>query len=112
MELFNYFAIPLLLTISIESIVLILLREKRMKVLIFSVFLNCITNLSLNLILYFFGTKTIEIYFSRAILLEIVVWTIEGFAYYGLLKDKKTAIKYALLCNMTSFLLGLLIQLF
>ncbi|MDE7264217.1 MAG: hypothetical protein K2N64_06115 [Anaeroplasmataceae bacterium] len=111
MELFNYFMIPLLLTLGIETIVLFILKERRGRIFLFSLILNCVTNLTLNFILYFFKDGSKEIYFIMVALLEILIWLIEGVAYYGVIKKKSIAIKYTLACNMTSFLLGILIQL-
>ena len=93
-------------TIIIELGVLLLLQEKRKKVLLSSVFVNILTNIPLNLYVRYVNNGWTEI-----IVGEILVFFIETVWYFLFIKEWKKAIVYSLLCNAISFLIGLFFQL-
>ncbi|MDE5855727.1 MAG: hypothetical protein K2H06_01635, partial [Anaeroplasmataceae bacterium] len=108
--LFRYLAVPLTLTLLIETLVLYLLKERRKRVYILSIGMNLITNISLNLIGYYVIVEQLWLYFIMVVLLEAVIWIIEGLGYYVGIKDKKKAILYTLCCNGMSFFFGTILQ--
>ncbi|MDE7385280.1 MAG: hypothetical protein K2M84_05935 [Anaeroplasmataceae bacterium] len=110
MEIFRYLAIPLILTLLIETLVLVILKERRKKVYILSIGMNVITNVSLNLIGYYSNIEELWLYFFMVILLEAIIWFIEGIGYYIGIKEKRKATLYTLTCNGMSFFLGTIIQ--
>ena len=103
-NLFPVLIIPLLSTIIVEEIVLLLFREKQVKMYITCLIMNIITNISLNIILQFSSN-----YYLMLIILEIVIVIIEGFIYYLIKKDFKKVIILALICNVMSFIVGMFI---
>ena len=103
-NIFPILIIPLLTTIIVEEIVLLVFREKQIKMYVACLIVNIITNLSLNIILQFSSN-----YYSMLIILEITVVIIEGFVYYLIKKDWKMAIILALVCNIMSFVVGMFI---
>ena len=96
----------LLSTIVIECGVLLLLGEKRRRVYLLSAVVNVVTNLPLNLYLMFVRNTWPVLLFG-----EVMVVVFEAAAYYGLVRNKRQALVYSLLCNAISFLVGALIQL-
>ncbi|MDE5565452.1 MAG: hypothetical protein K2I77_00550 [Anaeroplasmataceae bacterium] len=100
---------PLILTVLIEWIILIILKEKRKLIFLVSFLLNIITNISLNICLLKINFADIYIYFLCLILSEIAIFIIEGFGYFIFLKEKKKSIFYSLWCNGTSFIVGLVL---
>lgn len=95
--------IALVATILIEIAVLLLLGEKRRKVLLASVVINVITNVSLNIIEQFVGMSIVQI-----ILGEVIVVVVEALWYYLFVRKASQAFVYSLLCNAISFLVGLI----
>lgn len=106
MELVKYLVAPLILTIWIEIGVLFLFKERRSKVYLLSLGMNFVTNISLNLIGYYLVIDTIWLYYIVVLLLEFLIWFLEGIGYYSIIKDKKKSCFYSLACNLCSFLLG------
>ena len=94
--------VPLLLTIVIELLCLIIMKANK-KVLLWSIIINIITNLTLNLIIYFSNFST-TIYIIYVIVSEITIVVLEMLAYYLIIKDLKKAFIYSLICNSSSFL--------
>ena len=103
-NIFPILIIPLLTTIIVEEIVLLVFREKQIKMYVACLIVNVITNLSLNIILQFSSN-----YYLMLIILEIAVVIIEGFVYYLIKKDWKMTIILALVCNIMSFVVGMFI---
>ncbi len=99
--------INLFLTIFIEIIVLLLFKERRLKVLFGSICINVVTNLSLNLILLALRNTNIIWYIVCLIVGEVLVLFLEWLYYYLLIKDKKRSFFYSFYCNSISFILGL-----
>ena len=96
----------LLLTISVELGMLRLMGEQRRKVFIGAVVINILTNVPLNLVLLTVGNSI-----GRLLTGELLVLVVEAVGYYILIRNWQRSIVYSLLCNVTSFLIGVLIQL-
>lgn len=96
----------LVATMLIEVLVLLALREYRWQVLAMSVVMNILTNLPLNILVY--NYPQIHASLPMQIGLECGVVAIETMLYWMVLKDKRKAFSYAILCNATSYLLGML----
>lgn len=96
----------LLLTIAIELGMLRLMGERQRKVYIGCVILNILTNVPLNFVLLTVGSTT-----TGLIIGELLVLLVEAIGYFILIRNWKRAAIYSLLCNATSFLVGILIQL-
>ena len=92
--------LALIPTILIELAVLLLLRERRKRVLVSSVVVNVLTNVPLN--------DSI----SALLLGEVIVVLVEALLYYVFIKDLSRSFIYSILCNAISFLTGLLVQIF
>lgn len=95
--------LALVATILIEIAVLLLLGEKRRKVIIASVVINIITNVPLNIISQYAGLST-----AGVIVGELVVVAVEALWYYLFIRKASQALVYSLLCNAISFLVGLI----
>ena len=98
--------LALLPTILIEMGVLLLLGERRRRVLLSSVGANVMTNVPLNLYLRLCsGTMT------DVLVGEAVVVVVEAVWYYAFLRTWRQAFRYSLWCNVASFLIGVAFQL-
>lgn len=103
----HYFMLSaLLLTISVEVGMLLLMGEKRKGLLIGAVAVNILTNVPLNYFLLTFGNST-----ERLLGGELLVLLVEALWYYAFTHQWRKAAIYSLICNATSFLVGILIQL-
>ena len=90
-------------TILIEFIVLLLLREKSWLVLGSSVVINILTNIPLNLFVFYVDNRVMIIALG-----ELLVVVVEAFWYFLFLRNLSRAFIYSSLCNAISFLMGLL----
>ena len=97
--------LALIPTILIELAVLLLLRERRKRVLASSVVINVLTNVPLNLYIYYVSDSI-----SALLLGEVIVVLVETLWYYVFIKDLSRSFIYSILCNAISFLTGLLVQ--
>ena len=98
--------LTLIATIAIELLVLIALRERRVKVLLACVAVNILTNVPLNIYV-----MTAHPGWQIIILAELLVVIIEMLWYYLFIRNLAKAAVYSYLCNAISFLLGLLVTL-
>ena len=96
----------LLSTILIELLVLLQLGEKRKNILLASIGINILTNVSLNYYLFFVSYTDTTVIIGEA----LVVLT-EALCYYFFTKNLAQSFIYSLLCNAISFLLGEFFQL-
>ena len=96
----------LLSTILIELLVLLQLGERRKKLLLASIGINILTNVSLNYYLFFVSYTDTTVIIGEA----LVVLT-EALCYYFFTKNLAQSFIYSLLCNAISFLLGEFFQL-
>ena len=94
----------LLLTIIIEWIVLRLIGENSKKILLYSMLINAATNLPLNI---FVARAAL----STQLTAELLIVLIEALLYCIVIKDIRKSFVYSTLCNATSFLTGVLIEL-
>jgi hypothetical protein len=102
-----YFMVAaLLLTISVELGMLRLMGEQRRKVFVGAVVINILTNVPLNLVLLTVGSSIVGLLTG-----ELLVVIVETVGYYILIRNWQRSFVYSLLCNVTSFLVGVLIQL-
>lgn len=97
----------LTLTVAIEVGILWLLREKRADVLWSAVTVNMLTNIPLNLCLIYF-----EGGWGAVAIGEVLVVLTEAVWYRFITSSWKQGAIYSVLCNVISFLCGLLIFLF
>ena len=102
-ELAVILLIALLLTILIELGVLLLMGERQKRVLWLSAFVNVLTNVPLNLSLFYLEADDMTVLVG-----ELVVVAVEALWYYAFLRKWKKALIYSVLCNAISFLSGLL----
>jgi len=103
MTLIVILLLALVPTVLIELGVLLLLREKRKKVLWSSVFINVFTNVPLNLYVTFVDES-----FTTILLAELLIILIEAAWYWLFVRRLSQAFIYSALCNAISFLTGLL----
>lgn len=96
----------LLSTIFIELLVLLQLGERRKKILLASIGINILTNVSLNYYLFFVSYTD-----TTVIIGEFLVVLTEALCYYFFTKNLAQSFIYSLLCNAISFLLGEFFQL-
>lgn len=96
---------PLIATILIEALVLLLLKERRISVLSSSIVINILTNVPLNLYVWYADKQftIIDIF-----LLEGGVVLIEFILYWFVTRNYRKAILYALMCNIISYFSGLI----
>lgn len=99
----------LVLTILIETICLMLLKEKNKIVYFIEVVINIVTNLSLNLFLQTYYFESNLEYAFCVIILEAIIFIIEGIIYNIYYKNIKKALQISFILNITSFMIGLVI---
>lgn len=102
----HYFMLSaLLLTIAVEVGMLKLMGERQKKVLIGAVAVNILTNVPLNYFLLTFGNSM-----SRFVVGELLVLMVEMLWYFCFVHQWRKAAVYSIICNATSLLVGILIQ--
>ena len=106
MMIYSMLLLTLVPTILIELVVLLLLRERRRLVLGSSVIINILTNIPLNLYIFYIDSSMMTIVIG-----ELLVIVVEALWYYLFLRVLSRAFIYSFLCNAISFLTGLLVQL-
>ena len=94
-------------TIIIELGVLWMLRERRANVLSSSVVVNILTNIPLNIFLFYVNST-----WTAVLVGEMLVLFVEALWYRYFVGEWRRSFVYSFLCNAISFLIGLLIQLF
>ena len=100
---------PLLLTIILECLALVVIGERDKIFYLYWVAVTALTNLSVNMyILLLFSGNLTEYYITVAVI-EALVFVIEFILCLAYTKDKGQSIKYSAVCNLTSFLIGLII---
>ena len=101
-----HLAIPLILTIVLELLMLRLLGERRGVVLLSSVLINIATNIPLNLYVLYNDSSL-----PTMICAEVLIIITEALCYWLVIKNYRQACIYSLLCNAFSLLTGILIAL-
>ena len=94
-------------TVIIELGVLWMLRERRAYVLSSSVVVNILTNIPLNIFLFYVNST-----WTAVLVGEMLVLIVETLWYRHFVGEWRRSFVYSFLCNAISFLIGLLIQLF
>lgn len=95
---------PLVATIGIELLVLLFVRERRWTVLAASVVMNIMTNVPLNLAAS--RMPALQTYLPAQLAAEAIVVVAETLLFRIVTGRWSTAAKYALLCNVVSYLCG------
>lgn len=94
----------LVITILVEIGVLLLMGEKHRKVIIASVVINIITNVSLNIVMQHVGISV-----PAVVIGETVVVIVEALWYCLFVGKVSQAVVYSVLCNAISFFTGVII---
>ena len=101
--------IALILTIILELLVLYLLKEREKLLYLYWGAITSFTNLSANLFLALtFNGSTLE-YWHNVVIIELIVFLLEFLLCLFYTVDMKKSVIYSLACNLTSFLIGLII---
>lgn len=101
--------LALILTVILEAIVLLLLREKDALFYLFWISITTVTNIPANLIAArFFSGGKLMLCLAIAII-ELAVFISEALLCFLYTKDRGKSIKYSALCNLASFGIGSLI---
>jgi hypothetical protein len=95
------------LTMICEIMVLMIIRIKQPKLYLVCAFTNMITNVSMNLLIPKIAFPNYDLV---VIGLEIGVIAIEFMVYYWFTKNLKQAVLIAVLCNLCSYLVGMLLM--
>ncbi len=93
----------LLITVLSEELVLLIMNVKDSRLYLSLLIINIITNLSMNIILQYVSNYYLWLY-----ILEVCVFIIEGLVYLLITNDIKKAIIISLICNVCSYLIGLI----
>ena len=99
----------LALTILLECLALLLLKEKSPLFHAYWIAVNTLTNLSINLYLCLVFSGSVLKYWLTVTVIEILVFATEYLLCLLYTKDKKKSVKYSVICNLTSCLFGLII---
>lgn len=102
----GWMSFALFFTILVEYGMLLLLGEKRRKVLLSSIVVNVLTNVPLNL--YMLHVDGGWMTFVSG---ELLVVLVEALWYLVFVRKASQAVVYSVLCNAASCLFGLLVQL-
>lgn len=101
--------VALILTIILECLALFLIGEREKLYYIYWIAITSVTNLSANLYLTIaFKGNNVEYWLTVAVI-EIVVFALEFVMSFIYTNDWKKSIKNSLICNLSSFLTGLII---
>ena len=101
--------LALAITLAIEVNLYMLLDYKNLKLFILVTIINVISNVSMNLILFFIQNETL--YYVILSIYEISVVFLEAFFVTLFLKYKYTSsLLFSFMANLASFLMGLLIN--
>lgn len=100
---------PLILTIILECLALLVLREKDIVFYIYWTAITTITNVPANLYMtYVFSGGRVGYWLSVAVI-EALVLAIEYLLCLAYTRNKRKSIKYSLVCNAVSYFIGSLI---
>ena len=100
----------LLLTIILECLALLALGERSPIFYLYWVAVTSFTNLTMNLILGLIAFEHLFVYWIVVILFEAAVFASEFYLCYLYTNDREKSVKYSAVCNASSLILGLLIQ--
>lgn len=108
----SYLVLCLLSTFILEAIVMLIFRYGK-KWLKAGIIVNTITNPVINCILLLVAVLEVSeaVYVIIALLLEVVVVFLEAYFYGKMLgEDKKTCLKASFICNVFSFVVGIVLM--
>ena len=98
--------IALLLTVIIECLVLLLLRERQLIFYIFWIALTTLTNLAVNLCVSLVNFGSMAWYVVTVLVIEVLVFVSEAFITYLYTENPRQSLIYSAVCNLASFLVG------
>lgn len=98
--------IALLFTLVIELFVLAIFKIKDIRMYLVMFFVNCATNISMNVGLEYIPYQQDTLFLGLA---EVVVFVIEGLVLSKLLKSAKLGFLISFVANVLSLVLGLLL---
>jgi len=101
-----YIVKALIITIVLEELGLVILKERTAKTYIICFALNLVSNPLMNISIKIFHLKS---YTFTVIIYEIIVLFIESIVYYIFNKDYKKSFITSLICNSLSLFIGILI---
>ena len=101
----------LLLTLILESAVLLVCKERALLTHLFFTAMNVSTNLTANLILHAVAPIGVA-YTVFAVIAEVLIIAVEAILIYLYTRSCRKAWLYALLCNAVSYIAGTLILYF
>ena len=102
-------ALPLVITLSLETGIYMILKHRDMKLFIIAFLLNLVLNVSMNIGLSYINN--IVIYWTVLSISEVLTIGIESLVITLLMKMKYLKVLiFAVIANITSFVVGLLIQ--
>ena len=100
----------LLLTIAIECAALYILKERNRLFYLYWTAVTTVTNLCVNLyLIYLFRGTDLQYYITVGII-ELMVFAVELALCYLYTSDKKKSLIYSAVCNLSSFIIGSVIQ--
>lgn len=111
-SLLKYILFALALTCAFEIVPLLFVRGNKKKWIASSLLCNVITNPIINIIfmLVALAIENENVTFGILILLEVLVVAFEAFLYHNITDESiKKCIKISFVCNLFSFVLGLLL---
>ena len=100
---------PLILTIILECLALLVLREKDVVFYIYWAAITTITNVPANLYMTFVFSGGRALYWISVAVIEALVLAVEYLMCLAYTKNKRKSIKYSLICNCASYFIGNLI---
>lgn len=100
----------LILTVLIEGIAILIIKRK-FEYVLYSIGINIVTNVSLNLIVNNFVDSKLWLYIVVVGTLEIVILFVEALAYNLKIKKYSKALLLSLSLNLLSFSLGFVMYL-
>ena len=95
-----------LFTVILESIMLFILKERKIDIFAFMASLNAFTNLTINSILIILSPDSNIDYYLWVAALEIAVLIVEFLFIYLYTRDKRKSTIYSLCCNLFSYIIG------
>ena len=95
-----------LLTVILESIMLFILKERKISIFALVASLNVFTNLTINSILIILSPDSNIDYYLWVAALEIAVLIVECLLIYLYTRNIRKSILYSLCCNLFSYIVG------
>ena len=100
---------PLFLTITLEILALIALREKDVLLYVYWMAITTLTNIPANMyVAYVFSGGAVAYWITIAVI-EALVFVSEYLMCLAYTKDNRKSLKYSAICNLTSYCIGSLI---